>query len=293
MNIQKSLLLALCVVASGCMTSRDYGDRAFEAGRYNEALDNYEKAVEEGVRDHEMFRRAAQASLNTGDFSGAERYYSQALRNGAGLDVARELAQFYVKTNNFVSAVRVYEYLLNTDPNVQAVYNNLGTALLYANKPFDAETYLMIAQQMEPDDPYPYLNLGILYDQHLRQPREAVGFYRCYQQFAPKQDSTYQLTGQRIAEIEERWGEDPPIVTCGKPFEPQKAKAVVDLRKELEVEGELDLGMEGPTEGPIEVQLLVTEPVVTMVPAETNQAKKGDEAWTARNWAKSSRLTAG
>jgi len=281
-----SFCLVLAFFMTGCMTPRDYGDRAYDAERYNEALDFYEKSIGEGTKDVELFRRAAKASLITGDFASAERYYSQALRYGAGIEVARELAEFYVKTNNFVSAIRVYQYLLDHETDTQPVYNNLGTALMYAGKPFDAEAYLLVAQQMRPDDPIPYLNLGILYDQHLRQSLRSVGFYQCFLQMNPTRDKTYQMTGQRMAEIEERWGDQDSVVKCGEPYSPTAEEPVKDLAEIINGEGVVvDLGLEGETTGPIEVQRMIKEPLAPVSEPKSGHAQNGDDAWKARRWA--------
>lgn len=277
-------LAVTTLLMCGCLSARDYGDRAFEEQKFNEAINYYEQAIKDGEKDPEMFRRAAMSALNTGDFSGAERYYSQSLRYGAGIEVARELAEFYVKTNNFVSAVRVYQYLLDHEANVQPVYNNLGTALMYASKPFEAESYLMIAQQLDPQDPYPYLNLGILYDQHLRRPSAAVGFYRCYLDLATVRDESYQLASQRIEEVENKYGVTEPIVTCGEPFEPKPDKPVANLREALG-EGEIDLGFDGDgSASTVVVERLVTEPVTQPTPAVSGKAINGDTAWSEGRW---------
>src|SRR5690606_37588089 len=142
-------------------------DQEFEKGNYNAALTRYEQAFAEGEKDWRAYHNAAKASLATADFSKAERYYAQAIRLGADIEVARELAAFYVKTSNYVSAVQMYQYLLNYEKDPRPVYTNLGAALMYAGKPSEGESFLLMAQQLDPVAKVPYLNLGILYDQHL------------------------------------------------------------------------------------------------------------------------------
>lgn len=282
------LLIGLLPFVMGCMTARDYGDRAFEAQKYNEALDNYEKAIQEGDKDVDLFVHAARASMNTGDFAAAERYYSQSLRYGAGLDIARELAEFYVRTNNFVSAIRVYEYLLDHVEDSRPIYNNLGTALMYAGKPFDAETYLLIAQQMNPANPLPYLNLAVLYDEHMRLPYQAIGFYRCYVDMASDRSKTYYLAAQRIDEIEERYGDLPSTVECGKAFEPKADPVVKNLSEELRTDPSepIDVGNEGQdNDGPVQIDRMVKEPVAQPTQSQSGHAQNGDDAWTGRRWA--------
>ncbi len=231
------LFVCFSLILAGCVTARTKGDRAFDNGNYNEALDYYEELFDEGVKDPELYHRAAKASIAIGDFGPAERYYTLALRYGAGLDAARELAEFYIGTSNYASAVRVYQFLLASQKNQgarQAVYNNLGAALMYAGSPFDAESYLMIAQQMEPEDPFPYLNLGLLYDRHLKQPWLAINFYQCFSKLSPKNTRTQEVR-QRTQELRARWAKlyEPDVVDCGQAYSPEPQKKAANLKEIL------------------------------------------------------------
>lgn len=76
---------------------------------------------------------------------------------------------------------------------------------MYANEPLDAESYLLVAQQLNPQDPIPYVNLGILYDRHLRQPFVAVEFYECYTALAGTQSDQGRSIAMRITELREKF----------------------------------------------------------------------------------------
>jgi tetratricopeptide (TPR) repeat protein len=200
-----SCYLLLCTLLvlpsiSGCLTVRERGDRSFEAKQYGQAAALYEEAIQAGDRDSQVYLMAARTALHLGDPGGAERNYSRAIRNGGGVGVARELADFYVRTSNYGSAVRVFRYLLNRVTDVQPIYNNLGTAMMYAGSPMDAESYLIVAQQMDPSDPFPYVNLGLLYDQYLNRPSAAVAFYRCFAQMSARNAKVRDVE-QRIQEM--------------------------------------------------------------------------------------------
>lgn len=205
----------------GCMGSQQLGDRAFEAGDFQLALDHYDVEIGDGTRDPTVYHRAALSAMNVGSFSSAERYFSQSLRYGGGIEVARDLAQFYVRTSNYAQAVRVFQYLLNQEQDPQPVYNNLGTALMYADMPFDAETYLLVAQQLDPEDPVPYINLGLLYDRYFKQPNLALGFYRCYLEMSQDRNQTRSVR-LRVEEIVGRGGRvlSGQGVVCGEPYRP-------------------------------------------------------------------------
>lgn len=246
------LLGCLCLVTLvGCATVQRQGDRAFDKGNCLQALENYDEAAAAGTKDPKMYQRAAQCALKLGNLAGAERYYSQALRFGGGVPVARELAGFYVKTSNYVSAVRVYQYLLYQETDKQPVYNNLGTALMYAGQPFDAESYLMIAQQMDPGDPTPYVNLGLLYDRHLRQPWLAINFYECFNEITKGRATNAEMVRQRASELRDRYFRlyDADSVACGEPYRPAAAQVIPleDLKRVVETE----LPDESPLPAPV------------------------------------------
>lgn len=233
-------LVALFVV--GCATPQKKGDRAFERGQYQSALEHYEESIDKGTEDWRVYYRAAQAANHGAKFAAAERYYSKALRYGGGTKVAREFAAFYLKTSNYAKAARLLQYLLNTDIEKQPVYNNLGTALMYAGAPLDAESYLLIAQQMDPKDPIPYINLGVLYERHFHKPSLALGFYRCYAKLS-KGSSQSEKVRTRIAQLGNQLrGAGAVDVPCGEPYRPGRgvragSASREELRKSLEGRG--------------------------------------------------------
>ena len=240
-------LLLVCFV-TGCATPQKKGDRAFERGHYQEALEHYEEAIGDGTRDWEVYYRAAQAATKGANFALAERYYSRALRYGGGADVARKFAEFYLKTSNYSRAVRLLQFLLEIEEEKQSLYNNLGTALMYAGAPLDAESYLRIAQQMEPKDPIPYVNLGVLYDRHLHKPHIALGFYHCYLELA-NDHGQRETVRSRVGELEAKMGDGAGMeMTCGEPYRPTR-RSPGDVRTEMEKLGGEKTGGEADETG--------------------------------------------
>ncbi len=254
--------------AVGCLSVEQMGDRAFEAGNHKEAQTHYEQAIAEGSEDPQLYRKAARNELELGNLASAEKYFTRALKFGGGDEIAKELARFYVQTSNYVSAVRVYQYLLYQVPNPQPVYNNLGTALIYAGKPFDAESHLLVAQQMDPQDPLPYLNLGLLYDQHLKQPWLAVNFYDCFVELSGSgQGQQQQQAMQRSRELQSKWAKlyDRDSVVCGKVYEPRGDEKVVDLKEAVGGPVDLETASAQTPEEPADV---IIERMVESLPKE-------------------------
>lgn len=273
------LVVALCLLAAGCSSLQRRADRAYERESYVEALGLYDEAIEAGNRDPGLYYNAARASLKTGDFAGAERYYSRSLDLGAGDDVAWELANFYVSTSNYVSAARVYRYLLARVGDKQPVYNNLGTALMYAGLPFDAESYLMVAQHMDPSNPSAYLNLGLLYDRHLRQPWLAASFYECYEELAGRAENV-PMVRQRASELRDRYYRlyQKGAVSCGVEYHPGSNSAppppVSEIKAALADEP-VDLDIEGsPHDGPVSIERQIEEVPAGVVAARAAYQEK-------------------
>lgn len=233
--------LALAILLSGCVTPRAQGDHALEMGDYALAQRFYEEAIEDGDRDPDLYYRAALTAQHQGAFAEAERYFSQSLRYGGGREVAIALAEFYVQTSNFIEAVRVYQYLLRFEENVQPVYNNIGTSLMYGGKYIDAESYLLLAQQMDPKDPVPYLNLGALYDYHIRNRPRAIRFYECYLALSPNESQETRQVATRLHEFSFEGQADTSRVnlTCGEVYRPG-----VQPRHDLQAIFDLEFGEE-------------------------------------------------
>ncbi len=208
-----------------------------EAGDFESALTHYEAVIDGGSRDPEVYFRAARSAQFLGAFGLAERYFSLSLRYGGGPEVARSLAKFYLQTSNYMAAVRVFQHLVRIDEDPQPMYSNIGTALMYAGHYLDAETYLLLAQEMNPTDPVPYVNLGILYDRHIRNAPRAVRFYECFLEMASEGDDTRRVVGNRLREIRRQRTvpTDRVGLECGEVFRIPEAE-YIDLRQIFDLE---------------------------------------------------------
>ena len=218
------VVMVLGLTQPGCVSNYERGDRAMQVGDSDRALSYYEAAIDEGTRDPELFYKAARAAQQMGAFGKAERYFSQSLRYGGGIDVAYALAEFYVQTSNFNQAVRVFMYLLRVEEEVQPLYSNIGTALMYGGHYLDAESHLLIAQQMDPLDPVPYINLGALYDVHLRNWPRAIRFYECFIEMSKNHQQT-RTVRTRLQEMANQRTVDTSRVglVCGERYQVRQA----------------------------------------------------------------------
>lgn len=284
------LIFALLLIGlASCTHPGKMGDRAFEAENYSLALKYYEEEMTQGANDWNLYYRAAKAATRIGSFSTAERYYSLSLRYGGGLEVAKDLAEFYVQTSNYARAVRVYQFLLKHTDDPQPVYNNLGTALMYAGKPLDGESYLMISQQMAPKNPLPYINLGVLYDQHLKQPQLARLFFECFLELSGEEpnESTRVVTARlQEMKLHSYTAIDYEGFRCGEPYIPVQ-RPVRNLRsyfegpewQDTEHEEVIELGLESVAEpGAGTEEVLVERGGAVEAPASLPAARERAQA---------------
>lgn len=274
--MSKVFVVALAAsLLAGCVTARGYGDQEFDKGNYNEALNHYEVAIKEGESDPALYHRAAKAAVATASFSQAERYYAQALRSGGDIQIARELADFYVRTSNYASAAHMYQYLLSFEKDPRPIYTNLGTALMYAGQPFEGESFLLLAHQLDPAAPIPYLNLAILYDQHLKQPSYSVRFYNCYLELSNQGEPNRAPVAQRVREIQDSHGRSGSEgMKCGEPIPPQTPVKNVDLKKEM-AKVEMEFGDKDSVVGEeIVIEKMVEEIPAAAIPKGTSEADR-------------------
>lgn len=267
------IALCLCIAClTGCLNSAQRADRAMQAGQYEDALTLYEQSISDGSRDPQVFYHAAICAMKLGSFADAERHFSRSLRYGGGSEVARALAQLYIQTSNYAKAIRVLQIVLNDERiDPQPIYNNLGTALMYAGEVLDAESYLLIAQQLDPKDPFPYVNLGLLYDRYLRQPKLALDFYGCYLNIASQSKSPQLRSVKlRVYELQERERQQPAgQVVCGQPYnQPSPANTSLEALKALKAQSQAEdaaLNAQGPSTDPNKPQ---TDPNANKAPEE-------------------------
>lgn len=245
MTFRRIWIAVALVVIAGCAAPQTRAHRAFDEGEYDRAFAEYKQLIDEGADDWKVYYRAAKSATHIGNFAVAEKYYSHALRKGGGATVARDFANFYLKTSNYTKAVRLLQFLLEVEEDKQPIYNNIGTAMMYAGAPLDAETYLLIAQQMNPEDPVPYVNLGVLYERHMRQPGIAVDFYRCYLELADGGSTQHERIKSRVSELASSGRDVPTNVNCGEPYYRGGGgrKKNVDVDKKME-----ELGGKAPSE---------------------------------------------
>jgi tetratricopeptide (TPR) repeat protein len=121
-------------------------------GRYNDAIDELEKAVE-------MRKNFAPAWF--------------------------ELGNAHYKKFDFKSARTAYQTATRHDPKLLDAYNNLGAIQITLGALADAEKNFNTCLAIDPSYAPAYKNLGILYDTRLGKPAKAVENYSAYLKLRP------------------------------------------------------------------------------------------------------------
>lgn len=119
------LLSALLIVSlGGCKGKISYYETAQEAmdkGNYEEAIENYNKAIMEDEKLQLSYRGAGISYFMTGDYDKAEEFFVRGLQEADGvvrdveLDMSYYLAEIYVCKGQDDKAIDVYTDIINFD----------------------------------------------------------------------------------------------------------------------------------------------------------------------------------
>ncbi len=94
-------------------------------------------------------------------------------------------------------AIAAYKRVLALDPKRKHVKNKLGLVLFMDRRYDEAEVILTEAIRAQPKEPYPYFNVGMVYEK-LGKYSFAVGAFRKFLQLAPKSDGDRRAAQKKI-----------------------------------------------------------------------------------------------
>lgn len=95
------------------------------------------------------------------------------------------LGILYARTNRRPQAIQSLRHGLGLNPKSAAAQNQLGILLRESGEMRAAELAYQAALTASPDYANAHLNLGVLYDVHLKQPALALKHYEQYRRLAP------------------------------------------------------------------------------------------------------------
>jgi 3-methyladenine DNA glycosylase AlkC len=137
----------------------------------------------------------------------------------------------------------------------------------------------------------PYLNLGILYDQHLRQPQHSLGFYKCFLTYATDEDPNRVKVDQRIRELAAKYPSAANrTIECGKPYSPDLETKSVNLKAEMEkVEKEYEL-FEGQAKSEESKEVVIEKMVEEDSPEKEKGTSEADRRYLIGDYEEATRI---
>ncbi|MCJ2541945.1 tetratricopeptide repeat protein [Thermostichus vulcanus] len=182
----------------------------FQLGQYDQAEHYYQQALALQPQDPHILTDLAHIYRQRGWFSTAIEHLELALQAEFTPDRARQLADLYRDSEQFESAIALYQQLIQQNPEQAALYNglgltlaqqgnleeavvafrkaltldpflveahlNLGTALLDQEEPTAAIEAYQAALALQPDRPRTYFNLATAF-RKLKEPERALDYY--------------------------------------------------------------------------------------------------------------------
>jgi Flp pilus assembly protein TadD len=96
----------------------------------------------------------------------------------------------YYRTGRTKEAIEALNRAIQLNPRRAVYYNELGIIYRQEGKFDDARRTYNKALDVDPDYALAQLNIAILYDLYLQDPKQALPHYQRYQQLLPAEDST-------------------------------------------------------------------------------------------------------
>lgn len=152
-------VIAALVFITGCSEKESYfqkGEQALESGNYDEAFENYSKAIMEDEKLNLSYRGAGICAFMTGDYEKAEDYFVRALQESRGvvgkeeLDLSYYLAETYVCLGKNDEALETYTNILNFDEDETEARVYRG--IIYASKGETDKAEKDFSKAVEKDD---------------------------------------------------------------------------------------------------------------------------------------------
>jgi superkiller protein 3 len=141
------------------------GINKLDADKLDEALTEFQKAVELNPKLALAHSNIGTIYKRKGDFTAAAKAFAEAVKiNHFNFDDSFSLAQMYHKLARFADAVRAYLHACELDPKNYKARLNLGVCYHQAEEMENAIACYTKATEIDSQQPAAYTNLGAAYD---------------------------------------------------------------------------------------------------------------------------------
>jgi protein O-mannosyl-transferase len=177
------------------------GNEMVKHSRLDEAIVNFNKALENDPVDAEACDNIGSALLQKGQVEEAITYCQRALEiNPDYIDAHYNLGTALMKANRMAEAAIQFQKVLAVNPTDMETYNNVGLTLCQVGDMDEAIALYKKALKLFPNDVEAYNNLGFALCQMGRMD-EAVGYFKKSLEINPKDAAIYGNLGLALSQL--------------------------------------------------------------------------------------------
>ncbi len=154
------------------------GDRLFKAGKYEEALAHYEKAIKLSSKPATAWTAKGVALKRLGDFGGALRCHNTAIKLNPRNEIAWcNKGDLMFRLNKYDAALECYDNALDLNQKYAIAWNNKGTTLARMGRYKEANECQDKATRLKPKYAAAWVNKGEILAK-LGKRQEAIACYK-------------------------------------------------------------------------------------------------------------------
>jgi tetratricopeptide (TPR) repeat protein len=182
------------------MAHNNFGKTLFQARRVDEAIEQFQTALEIQPVSANVHNNLGNALLQKGSVEEASSHLRQAVDlEPRQPEFHYNLGQFLFRTGRTQEALAQFDAALDLDPNLPTVHNNLGYALLQLGRLDEALAHFRKAAQLEPGSSHAQYALGFALAK-AGQLDEAIVQFRTALQLEPNFAPAHNQLGQALVQ---------------------------------------------------------------------------------------------
>ena len=167
------------------------GNAYFSLGKFENAIQDYNKAIDLNPNDDLSYNNRGNAYFSLGKFEDAIQDYNKAIDLNPNDDLSyNNRGNAYFSLGKFEDAIQDYNKAIDLNPNDASYYNNRGTTFANLEKYEDAIQDYNKTIDLNPNDNSAYFNRGTAFS-YLNEYEKAIQDYNKAIDLNPNDDSAY------------------------------------------------------------------------------------------------------